>query len=148
MEAHEAVVVENHLNMVMPLDGSPSISLAVVAALLNSEVVDQVFRCMSGSVAVSAYELQALPLPSPSDLNCLEFLARTPTCRNELNQTIEELYLEAMDGCYEVETDKEQSLRRISSHSSTSQQVEDRKETGLRVFRTSTLNKEPWYGVV
>jgi adenine-specific DNA-methyltransferase len=30
--------------------------------------VDRAFRCLSGSVAVSAYELENLPLPSPEDL--------------------------------------------------------------------------------
>jgi adenine-specific DNA-methyltransferase len=46
----------------------------VVATLLNSAVVDQVFRCMNGSVAVSAFELEALPLPAPGALTCLASL--------------------------------------------------------------------------
>ena len=54
---HRLVVVENHLNMIRPLDGAPKVPPAVVAALLNSEVVDHAFRCISGSVAVSAFEL-------------------------------------------------------------------------------------------
>ena len=63
IEAHGAVVVENHLNMIKPLDGAPQVAPAVLAAVLNSGLVDQLFRCINGSVAVSAYELEALPLP-------------------------------------------------------------------------------------
>jgi adenine-specific DNA-methyltransferase len=67
---HRGVVVENHLNMVRAIKG-PKTPPAVVAALLNSAVVDQVFRCMNGSVAVSAFELEALPLPAPAALTRL-----------------------------------------------------------------------------
>lgn len=59
---HGGVIVENHLNMIRATETSP-VAPAVVAAILNSAVVDQVFRCMNGSVAVSAFELEALPLP-------------------------------------------------------------------------------------
>jgi adenine-specific DNA-methyltransferase len=70
---HGGVVVENHLNMVRAKTARKA-SPAVVAALLNSAVVDQVFRCISGSVAVSAFELEALPLPAPEALASLERL--------------------------------------------------------------------------
>jgi adenine-specific DNA-methyltransferase len=63
IEKHGGVVVENHLNMVRQIEQS-SIAAATVAVVLNSRVVDQLFRCISGSVAVSAFELEALPLPS------------------------------------------------------------------------------------
>lgn len=65
---HRKVVVENHLNMVRPINGEPKVPASVVAAVLNSEAVDQAFRCISGSVAVSAYELEALPLPAVDDV--------------------------------------------------------------------------------
>jgi adenine-specific DNA-methyltransferase len=66
-----AVVVENHLNMLKPLGPAPAVSPAVLAAFLNSAAADQAFRCISGSVAVSAYELEALPLPPPASLRRL-----------------------------------------------------------------------------
>lgn len=62
VQKHGGVVVENHLNMVR--SAAPKVPPGVVAALLNSDVLDQVFRCMNGSVAVSAFELEALPLPA------------------------------------------------------------------------------------
>ncbi|MFA5909280.1 MAG: N-6 DNA methylase [Vicinamibacterales bacterium] len=79
------VVVENHLNMVRPLNGRPGVTPAVVAAVLNSEIVDHAFRCISGSVAVSAFELEALPLPSVSEMSHLEALVK----RNAKPETIE-----------------------------------------------------------
>ena len=89
---HGAVVVENHLNMIKPLNGAPKVSAAALAALLNSDVVDQVFRCINGSVAVSAYELQALPLPSPVDVKGIEKLIETRACRETVEQAVERLY--------------------------------------------------------
>jgi adenine-specific DNA-methyltransferase len=62
---HRGVVVENHLNMVRAITEQPSVSAAVIAALLNSAAVDSAFRCVNGSVAVSAFELEELPLPAP-----------------------------------------------------------------------------------
>ena len=72
------VVVENHLNIIRAEDGLlPRVPLEAIRALLNSQVVDQVFRCISGSVAVSAYELNALPLPDLDDLDGLCRLLRS-----------------------------------------------------------------------
>jgi adenine-specific DNA-methyltransferase len=63
---HHGVVVENHLNMVRPVGSDPGVPVAVIAALLNSATVDLAFRCINGSVAVSAFELEELPLPCPA----------------------------------------------------------------------------------
>jgi adenine-specific DNA-methyltransferase len=65
---HGAVVVENHLNMVRQTTRTPAVPAEVLAAFLNSAAADRAFRCVSGSVAVSAYELEALPLPPPEML--------------------------------------------------------------------------------
>ena len=92
IQEHGAVVVENHLNMIKPHNGRPEVSPAVLAALLNSDVVDQVFRCINGSVAVSAYELQALPLPSPHDIDGIEQLVKKRAGQEALEQAVERLY--------------------------------------------------------
>jgi adenine-specific DNA-methyltransferase len=68
---HGAVVIENHLNMIRPVNGAPAVPASALAAVLNSASVDRAFRCISGSVAVSAYELENLPLPSPAELRRL-----------------------------------------------------------------------------
>lgn len=92
IEAHGAVVVENHLNMIKPLNGAPKVAPAALAVLLNSDMVDQVFRCINGSVAVSAYELEALPLPSPDDMETIERLVKRRAKRETLERAVERLY--------------------------------------------------------
>lgn len=68
LQEHGAVTVENHLNMLVPTTSTPSVPPKVVAAFLNSAAADSAFRCINGSVAVSAFELEAMPLPSPKDM--------------------------------------------------------------------------------
>ena len=89
---HGAVVIENHLNMIKPLNGTPRVTPAAVAVLLNSDVVDQMFRCINGSVAVSAYELEALPLPLPEDLEEIERLVEERASRATLERAVNRLY--------------------------------------------------------
>lgn len=71
---HGAAVVENHLNMVRRTVGVPPVAQKTLAAFLNSSAADRAFRCVSGSVAVSAYELESLPLPAPDELTRLNDL--------------------------------------------------------------------------
>ena len=92
IDEHRAVVIENHLNMIKPLNGTPKVSSSALAALLNSHVADQVFRCINGSVAVSAYELEALPLPSPESMQEVELLIRRCATRETLERAVERLY--------------------------------------------------------
>jgi adenine-specific DNA-methyltransferase len=67
-EAGGKVAVENHLNMILPTSECPRVSLETLAAFLATETADRVLRCINASVAVSATELEALPLPAPDDL--------------------------------------------------------------------------------
>ncbi len=57
------IVIENHVNVIRPLTVSPALSGEVLTRLFATDTIDRVLRCLSGSVAVSAYELDALPLP-------------------------------------------------------------------------------------
>lgn len=88
-----AVSVENHLNMVRPVIENPTVSLRVIAAILNSDIVDAAFRCISGSVAVSATELEALPLPPPAAARRLEKLLEAGATREALQDHIRDLYM-------------------------------------------------------
>lgn len=92
---HGGVVVENHLNMVRPAL-CPSVSPATVAAVLNSQVVDQLFRCINGSVAVSAFEMEALPLPSPVAMRGVEALVSRGACSIEIERELARLYGQAV----------------------------------------------------
>ena len=55
-------------------------------------MVDQVFRCINGSVAVSAYELEALPLPPPEEAKEIERLVKGRATRETLECAVERLY--------------------------------------------------------
>lgn len=85
-------VIENHLNMVRPTKSSPAVAPSTLAAFLNSSIADQGFRCLSGSVAVSAYELEALPLPSPDRLTELAAALREEAPRHILDRICAAFY--------------------------------------------------------
>ncbi|MDI2142176.1 N-6 DNA methylase [Pseudomonas sp. ITA] len=68
LQEHGGAVIENHINMIRPITEVPQISAEVLGTFLNSVAADRAFRCVSGSVAVSAYELESLPLPGPEEL--------------------------------------------------------------------------------
>lgn len=87
-----AVIVENHLNMIKPTVAKPRVSPAAVAAVMNSHIVDRAFRCISGSVAVSAFELEALPLPSVSDMKKLEKLVANQAPQSKIETELQRLY--------------------------------------------------------
>ena len=90
---NRAVVVENHLNMIKPLDGKPKVSTAAVAAFFNSAEADQSFRCISGSVAVSAFELEALPIPSVTMMGKIDTLLKTGASGAAVAKAISKFYV-------------------------------------------------------
>lgn len=93
LDLNGGAVVENHLNMVYPVvPEQPKASLAVIEALLNSQALDRVFRCISGSVAVSAYEINALPLPSASELSQIELLVRNGGSNDMIERAVAACY--------------------------------------------------------
>lgn len=71
-----AVVVENHVNVLRPRTPKtrPLLSESTLAAVLTTKTIDQLARCISGSVALSAYELESLPLPHADVLAAWETL--------------------------------------------------------------------------
>ena len=89
---HGAVTVENHLNMIVPVVPSPKVNTAALAAFLNSAAADRAFRCISGSVAVSAYELESMPLPAPDSLRALEKLLQRTPARRDIERFCDDLY--------------------------------------------------------
>lgn len=94
LDKHRAVVVENHLNMLRPTITSPAVSVEVLAAFLNSSIVDRAFRCLSGSVAVSAFELESLPLPHPATLTPLQRLVEQGGTKEQIDIVCDSLYRE------------------------------------------------------
>lgn len=63
-----AVVVENHLNVLRPAVPEPLLDRATLGRVLATSTLDRVMRSLTGSVAVSAYELSALRFPGASVL--------------------------------------------------------------------------------
>jgi len=85
-----AVVVENHVN-VLAAPVARNVSPRALAAVLNSRAVDQAFRCLSGSVAVSATELHALPLPGLDVFSEVEGLFSRGIPPQQRDETVEVL---------------------------------------------------------
>lgn len=70
LDAHDGqVVIENHINVLRPTESNPVLTLETLTRVLTSPTLDRLMRCISGSVAVSAYELEALPLPDRETLH-------------------------------------------------------------------------------
>lgn len=92
LQAHGGAVIENHINMVRPVTETPIISAPVLAAFLNSGAADRAFRCVSGSVAVSAYELESLPLPDPTSLSELVKLVEAGASKSAIEVACSKLF--------------------------------------------------------
>jgi len=78
--------------MIRPINGAPAVAPKVLSMFLNSEVVDRAFRCLSGSVAVSAYELEALPLPPPEALAPIAELIKSGVDRPVVERACSRLF--------------------------------------------------------
>ncbi len=92
IKEHSGVIVENHLNMIIPENGFTTVPLKVVLHLLSSKIVDEIFRSINGSVAVSAYELSSIPLPPVASLDHLIKLINSESSGEEIEQEIQNLY--------------------------------------------------------
>ncbi|MFJ1595997.1 Eco57I restriction-modification methylase domain-containing protein [Streptomyces sp. NPDC088261] len=62
-ERNGRVTVENHVNVLRPTVPEPELTHEAMTRLLATKTLDRVVRCISGSVALSAYELESIPLP-------------------------------------------------------------------------------------
>jgi hypothetical protein len=91
IDEHDGVVVENHVNIVRPL-AATDIKPQTVAAVLNSQAADFAFRCISGSVAVSAYELEALPLPGREDMLAVQHMLASGATTQMIERRIGKAY--------------------------------------------------------
>lgn len=69
-----ALAVENHVNVIRPTTPTPALSRSTLARVLATPTMDRLMRCLAGSVAVSAYELESLPLPAAEVLTTWETL--------------------------------------------------------------------------
>lgn len=63
------VVGENHVIFLVPASPEPLVRPDQLSEVLRSQTVDRLFRCVSGAVNVSKFELEQLPLPCPHALS-------------------------------------------------------------------------------
>jgi adenine-specific DNA-methyltransferase len=92
MEEHGAITIENHLNMILAIVEHPAVDTHVLSAFLNSSIADRAFRCISGTVAVSAYELEAMPLPPAWAMKSVAEVLDRPHERKDSDRAWARLY--------------------------------------------------------
>ena len=92
IDRHGGVVVENHLNLVYSDGLIREVNVDTINALLNSEMFDRIYRCISGSVAVSAYELMSVPVPEIEGLKRLQEIIIAGSGRLSIEKCIAQLY--------------------------------------------------------
>ena len=73
------------------------VSSGAIAALLNSRAADDAFRCMNGSVAVSAFELEEMPVPSPAIMRRVDGLVSEGSSWQQIESLIAGAYTPAVD---------------------------------------------------
>jgi adenine-specific DNA-methyltransferase len=86
------VVIENHLNMILPCNGKPSVAPELLSVFLNSKAANKAFKAISGSVAVSAYELESFPLPDPTSLKELAGAIKNGCSKEKVEDICYQLY--------------------------------------------------------
>ncbi|WP_417562906.1 Eco57I restriction-modification methylase domain-containing protein [Microbacterium sp.] len=67
-------VIENHVNTIRPIRDAPLLSRPLLTKILSTTALDKLIRCISGSVALSAYELESIKLPDLQTLHAWEEL--------------------------------------------------------------------------
>ncbi|UWN51260.1 Modification methylase TaqI [Alcanivorax sp. ALC70] len=94
IDQYGGAIVENHLNMIIPKGMFGAlVKPQTLTAILNSDLIDKVFRCISGSVAVSAYELRELPFPNQEEiLHLEEQMKKSSLSRSQIEHIIEGFY--------------------------------------------------------
>jgi adenine-specific DNA-methyltransferase len=89
---YKGVVVENHLNMLLKINNLPLIDEKTLTCFLNSKAANEAFRAVSGSVAVSAFELENFPLPAVEFLSDLQELISRKENISVLEEECHRLY--------------------------------------------------------
>jgi adenine-specific DNA-methyltransferase len=96
--------IENHLNFIFRKDSSCAYDMKALAALLNSKLLDFVFRLFNGNTQVSATELNIMPLPAAIPKSFAELAhrliaapdAKQAELEREMNEEVYALY--GLDG--------------------------------------------------
>jgi len=68
MKRFGGILGENHVVFLEQISSKPALRPRLMAKVLRSQPMDQLFRSISGSANVSAFELSQLPMPAPHRL--------------------------------------------------------------------------------
>lgn len=68
IKRYGGILGENHVVFLEQISGKPALSPTLLAKVLRSQPIDQLFRSISGSANVSAFELSQMPMPAPHRL--------------------------------------------------------------------------------
>ncbi len=71
--------------------------------------------CISGTVAVSAFELNTLPMPSPEQMKTLERMLRRGAARDIMDKTVAKIYEIERRAIFKSHKDRGNSLGPIGS---------------------------------
>lgn len=63
IEENKGFIAENHVNVILKSKKS-KIRVSTISKFLRSEIFEELFKCSSGTVTVSATELRRIPMPS------------------------------------------------------------------------------------
>lgn len=66
---HDGYVAENHVYLIVPSGSDTQVGVSMLSRILNTRAIDQMYRCLAGTSAVSKYELELLPLPDSNDFS-------------------------------------------------------------------------------
>ena len=67
-DTYGGFIGENHVVIIEAVSDKPALPPTKLAKLLSAHAVDRYFRCISGAINVSAFELNQLALPDPQAL--------------------------------------------------------------------------------
>ncbi|MCP5102189.1 MAG: hypothetical protein GY950_02360 [bacterium] len=92
IKKYKGVVVENHLNIIKPNRREVHVSFEALKCILTSRVLDMAFRSINGSVAVSAYEIESLPMPDLDQVRLIEKMIKEKISRKKIEEKLSEIY--------------------------------------------------------
>ncbi len=84
-------IAENHINVIQQLDGC-AIRLSALEKLMRSSIFDELFKCGSGTVTVSATELRRLPLPTLDSMLLFQERVAGVNCQSLINDFAMDAY--------------------------------------------------------
>lgn len=91
VEKNQGFIAENHVNVLFK-DNKTSIRLNTILKFLSSEIFEELFKCSSGTVTVSATELRQIPMPSYEGMMLFQDMVGRSSSAELINEAAEIAY--------------------------------------------------------